>query len=96
MRGFTIKMTRYSEPKILGILRQAEGGVPVAELCREHGRSNASFYKYRAACGGMDVSMLSQSGPCPPFVRGQWRAPWKMRTVGKWTCRVFVLSLVLV
>jgi hypothetical protein len=41
-----MKMTRYSEPQILAILRQAEGGVPVAELCREHGMSNASFYIY--------------------------------------------------
>ena len=32
-----MKMTRYSEPKILSTLRQAEGGVPVSELCREHG-----------------------------------------------------------
>ena len=43
-----MKMTRYSEPQILAILRQAEGGVPVADLCREHGMSNASFYKWRA------------------------------------------------
>ena len=35
-----MKMTRYSEPKILAILRQAEGGVPVSELCREHGMSS--------------------------------------------------------
>ena len=55
-----MKMTRYSEPQILGILRQAEGGVPVAELCREHGMSNASFYKWRAKYGGMDASMVSQ------------------------------------
>ena len=41
-----MKMTRYSEPQILAILRQAEGGVPVADLCREHGMSNASFYIY--------------------------------------------------
>ena len=40
-----MKMTRYTAPQILAILRQAEGGVPVAELCREHGMSNASFYK---------------------------------------------------
>jgi putative transposase len=40
-----MKMTKYSEPKIFAILRQAEGGVPVSELCREHGMSNASFYK---------------------------------------------------
>lgn len=55
-----MKMTRYSEPKILAILRQAEGGVPVSELCREHGMSNASFYKWRAKYGGMDASMISQ------------------------------------
>lgn len=55
-----MKMTRYTEPQILAILRQAEGGVPVAELCREHGMSNASFYKWRAKYGGMDASMVSQ------------------------------------
>ena len=55
-----MKMTRYSEPQILAILRQAEGGVPVAELCREHGMSNASFYKWRAKYGGMDASLVSQ------------------------------------
>ena len=50
-----MKMTRYSEPQILAILRQAEGGVLVAGLCREHGMSMASFYKWRAKYGGMDV-----------------------------------------
>jgi putative transposase len=55
-----MKMTRYSEPQILTILRQAEGGVPVSELCREHGMSNASFYKWRSKYGGMDASMISQ------------------------------------
>jgi len=55
-----MKKTRYSEPQILAILRQAEGGVPVSELCREHGMSNASFYKWRAKFGGMDASMISQ------------------------------------
>jgi len=55
-----IKLSRYSEAQILAILRQAEGGVAVAELCREHGMSNASFYKWRAKYGGMDASMISQ------------------------------------
>jgi putative transposase len=53
-----MKMTRYSEPQILAILRQAEGGVPVSELCREHGMSNASFYKWRSKFDGMDASMI--------------------------------------
>ena len=55
-----MKMSRFSEPQILAILRQAEGGVPVPELCRQHGRSAASFYKWRSKYGGTDASMISQ------------------------------------
>lgn len=44
----------------MGILKQAKSGVPVSELCREHGMSSASFYKWRAKYGGMDASMVSQ------------------------------------
>ncbi len=55
-----MKRSRFSEPQILAILRQAEGGVPVPELCREHGMSAASFYKWRSKYGGMDASMISQ------------------------------------
>ena len=55
-----MKTSRYSYPQILSILRQADGGVPVADLCREHGMSSASFYKWRAKFGGMDASMISQ------------------------------------
>ena len=55
-----MKTSRYSDPLILSILRQAEGGVAVADLCREHGMSNASFYNWRAKFGGMDASMITQ------------------------------------
>jgi putative transposase len=55
-----MKTSRYTEAQIIAILRQAEGGVPVAELCREHGMSTASFYKWRAKYGGMDASLISQ------------------------------------
>ena len=55
-----MKKSLFSEPQILATLRQAEGGVPVPELCREHGMSTASFYKWRAKYGGMDASMISQ------------------------------------
>ena len=55
-----MKTSRYTEAQIIAILRQAEGGVPVAQLCREHGMSDASFYKWRAKYGGMDTSMVSQ------------------------------------
>tara|TARA_R110000787_G_scaffold138582_3_gene252224 strand:+ start:3130 stop:3309 length:180 start_codon:yes stop_codon:yes gene_type:complete len=43
-----------------GILKQAEGGVPVSELCREHGMSSASFYKWRAKFGCMDASLIAE------------------------------------
>lgn len=55
-----MKQKRFSETQIMQILKQAEGGVPVAELCREHGMSSASFYKWRSKYGGMDASMISQ------------------------------------
>ena len=56
-----MKTSRSTEPRILSILRQAEGGVPVAELWREHGMSTASFCKWRAKYGGMDASMIAQT-----------------------------------
>ena len=55
-----MKTSRYIEAQILAILRQAEGGMPVAELCRAHGTSSASFYKWRAQYGGMDASLMSE------------------------------------
>ena len=55
-----MKTGRFSDAQIMGILKQAENGVPVSELCREHGMSSASFYKWRAKYGGMDASMVSQ------------------------------------
>lgn len=55
-----MKQKRFSETQIMQILKQAEGGVPVSELCREHGMSSASFYKWRSKYGGMDASMISQ------------------------------------
>lgn len=55
-----MKTSRFSEAQILSIIRQAEGGVPISELCREHGMSTASFYKWWAKYGGMDASMISQ------------------------------------
>ena len=42
------------------ILNQAEAGVPVAELCLEHGISNSTFYKWRAKYGGMDASLITR------------------------------------
>lgn len=51
-----MKRKRYSEEQIIRILKQAEAGVAVGELCRKHGMSDASFYTWRAKYGGMEVS----------------------------------------
>ena len=55
-----MKKSRYSDSQIMAILKQADAGTPVPELCREHGMSSASFYKWRAKYGGMDASMMSR------------------------------------
>jgi len=55
-----MKKSKYSDAQIMSILKQAEGGVPVADLCREHGMSSASFYKWRAKYGGMDASLIAR------------------------------------
>lgn len=55
-----MKKSRFSDSQILSILKQAEGGAPVSELCREHGMSSATFYKWRAKFGGMDASMMAR------------------------------------
>jgi putative transposase len=55
-----MKAARFSDAQVMGILQQAEGGTPVSELCREHGMSSASFYKWRVNFGGMDASLFVQ------------------------------------
>lgn len=47
---------RFTEEQIIGFLKEADAGMPVAELCRKHGFSDASYYKWKAKFGGMDVS----------------------------------------
>ncbi len=51
-----MKKSRYSEEQIIGFLKQADAGMPIKELCREGGFSDATFYKWRAKFGGMAVS----------------------------------------
>ena len=51
-----MKRNRFSEEQIIGILKEHEAGISVSELCRKHGVSDASIYKWKAKFGGMDVS----------------------------------------
>lgn len=51
-----MKKSRFSEEQIISFIKEAEAGMPVAQLCRKHGFSDASFYKWRAKFGGMDIS----------------------------------------
>ncbi|BBL57800.1 hypothetical protein MKFW12EY_14250 [Methylomonas koyamae] len=53
-----MKTSRFRGSQILAILKQAEAGAPVPEICREHGISSATFYKWRSKYGGMDASLM--------------------------------------
>lgn len=55
-----MKKSRFTDSQIMTILKQAEAGTPVPELCREHGFSSASFYKWRSKFGGMDASLMAR------------------------------------
>ena len=55
-----MKNGRFGDAQIMAVLKQAEGCVPVSELCREHGMSSASFYKWRSKFGGMDAPLIAQ------------------------------------
>jgi putative transposase len=55
-----MKKSRFTEPQILTILKQGESGVPVPDICREHGISNATYYNWRSKYGSMDALLMSE------------------------------------
>ena len=56
-----MKISRFADSQFIQILKQAEAGISAPALCREHGMSSATFYKWRAKYGGMDASLVSRS-----------------------------------
>lgn len=65
-----MRKSKYSEEQIIGFLKQAEAGIAVAEICRKGGFSDATFYKWRARFGGMEVPDEFKSCACWKFVSG--------------------------
>ena len=65
-----MKSKRFNESQIFQVLKEAEAGIPVPELCRKHGMSSASFYKWRAKYGGMDTSMMKRMYPASTILSG--------------------------
>lgn len=55
-----MKTSKYSGSLIISILKQAEAGTPVPNLCREHGMSTATFYKWKTKYSGMDLSLMTR------------------------------------
>lgn len=55
-----MKKTRFTETQIIGILKEADTGIPVKEICRKHGISDATYYNWKSKYGGMSASDLKR------------------------------------
>ena len=51
-----MRSSRFNETQIIGMIKEQEAGMPVSEVCRKHGISSSTFYKFKAKFGGMEVS----------------------------------------
>ncbi len=55
-----MRKSRFTEAQIIGMIKEQEAGLPTAELCRKHGLSQGTFYKYKSKYGGMEVSDVAK------------------------------------
>ena len=91
-----MRKSRFTETQTIGMIKEQEAGLTVAEVCRKHGISTASFYKLKAKYGGMDVSdarrlkQLEEDRAIEaPLVRAQWR---EQSSSGWWRTRCWMWS----
>jgi putative transposase len=73
-----VKKTRFSEEQIIAVLREQEGGMKTADVCRKHGVSSATLYAWKAKYGGMDVSQARKLKVLEERTAGSngcWRTP---------------------
>lgn len=55
-----MRKSRFTEAQIIGMIKEQEAGMPTAEVCRKHGLSQGTFYKYKSKYGGMEVSDVAK------------------------------------
>jgi putative transposase len=89
-----MKQSRFTQAQIIGILKEQEGGPPTAEVCRKHGISSATFYKYKARFGGMNVSEAQRlkvlEGENSKLKKLLAEAMLDIAILKDWTCTSFV------
>ena len=92
-----MKQSRFTQAQIIGILKEQEGGTPTAEVCRKHGISSATFYKYKkykARFGGMNVSEAQRlkvlEGENSKLKKLLAEAMLDIAILKDWTCTSFV------